>query len=298
MDTHYKKLMETVIPVVQKHFTSRTNEYKEDPTWQRYTALRDQLLNDRKQLRLTGGDFYDHRRGLLRWYSQQISFITHRHWQWMKRVWEDGLRDAWAGRQLKLVHQLSRKLSNTHLGPNKRRHDVTLHARHSVQQWSEVLTSDGPSGGLAGEIVDFDAFEAAVISSKDGHLVWPIAAEKEARQDLKDSVRCLKRAARRRNVPDHSFPAEIWVMLLQPTYRSKPDLLLRHGVGHDPPLDQDFFYHFKMAMHRILIHVRAAQSGPVIGNRSIGWQLDKGRGEGCKRIRLIHGLCPFWRGFH
>ena len=123
----------------------------------------------------------------------------------------------------------------------------------------------------------------------------------------------VRKAAKRRAVPDGTAPVEVWLMLLWPNFRFSLDNL---GVGH-----QDFRFYtveelrgaktcrpiesrglrapcFFQAIKRFLIFLRRARAVPVRWNFSFAAQLDKCNGKsGPDGLRLVFVFEAFGKDF-
>ena len=73
-----------------------------------------------------------------------------------------------------------------------------------------MLIKPGSEGGLNGEVIEYDILLDEYKRSFTQHALWTREVEQNARQEFCDTLRCLKKAARRRDVPPHFvLPAEV-----------------------------------------------------------------------------------------
>ena len=124
--------------------------------------------------------------------------------------------------------------------------------------------------------------------------------ETAARNDLRDTLRILKRGPKRKSCPEWSAPAELLIMALDPRYYAVRDLI-PHGLGYDvnecAKLTQA-----RNTLLKVLVQVRCADGGngatPYLAHLSRGVTLDKGnKKSGVKALRLIHMFCTWWKAF-
>lgn len=306
-DAHYAAMQGAIRPVVEQWFGLRGAQVaRPSAELTAYKQERDRLLRERRlhRRRLQAGESVDATvEGVLRTALQQatrsLRLLGRRRWKESRRLWEADLLQAWRRRDLRQVYYLSRRLAGQSHGPKKRRYDTMQSINPTTMEWKAGLELPRPQGGLAGTQYDIDEAIAEHVGDAPA-LRWVTAALLDsATDDLRATARCLRRAARRRSVPQHSWPAEVWHMLLQPRYVSMPHRRRGQGIGYLPEVAPDVLFACRRAVERLLVHCRRALQAPIIGNVSQGWQLDKGNNkEGVLRLRLIHGLCPLWRAYH
>ena len=95
-------------------------------------------------------------------------------------------------------------------------------------------------------------------------------AAKEASTDEQGLRFCLRKAKKRRAVPEWALPLEVWWLCLHPGYRLKDKHL---GVGADRTVPSTA--HTRDAIRRLLRMFRAADTTPLMWHRSLGCPIDK-----------------------
>ena len=89
-------------------------------------------------------------------------------------------------------------------------------------------------------------------------------------------------------------------MLLRPRFFTKPDVHLSLGVGvpHPSTVEVRGDGIFRHMFFELCVHIRRAECAPLVGCRSLDWQLDKKNSKlGTFGLRLLHGLCCLWRAY-
>ena len=111
---------------------------------------------------------------------------------------------------------------------------------------------------------------------------------REAREDMKGMRYYIRKAKKRRAVPEWALPLEIWWLCLHPDYRID-DTKLGLGADRAPPAAE----RTREAMNKLLGKIRETNTTPLSWHRSQGCPIDKpGEKTGCKGKRLIHLLDP------
>eukprot|EP00929_Paragymnodinium_shiwhaense_P081903 TRINITY_DN42968_c0_g1_i1.p1 TRINITY_DN42968_c0_g1~~TRINITY_DN42968_c0_g1_i1.p1 ORF type:complete len:196 (+),score=37.59 TRINITY_DN42968_c0_g1_i1:90-590(+) len=120
--------------------------------------------------------------------------------------------------------------------------------------------------------------------------------EAQTDRDMDGTAWRLFKMARRKATVGWSVPAEVWLMMARPRLLTKPEAA-RVGVGYvDEICNID---NIKVALRLSLQTARAGGWPPLVASLSNAWQLDKKNGKmGTEAIRLIHGMCPWWKAWH
>ena len=169
VDEHYRLFRVALQPVVEKHFASQKQLYKESAEWQAYKKKRDELLEEQRSLRMEG-DGSQQVREELRFCTREMRRVQRRHWAWQRECWDGELREAWQRRDTRRVHEISRRLSKAGLGPKKKRYDSIQKANPTKSEWTALLELPGAQGGLGGHIINFDDIVREL--TEDREHVW------------------------------------------------------------------------------------------------------------------------------
>ena len=118
--------------------------------------------------------------------------------------------------------------------------------------------------------------------------------ETAARNDLRDTLRILKRGPKRKSCPEWSAPDELLIMALDLWYYAVRDLI-PHGLGYDAT-ECTKLTRARNTLLKVLVQVRCADgcngATPYLAHLSRGVTLDKGnKKSGVKALRLIHMFC-------
>ena len=142
------------------------------------------------------------------------------------------------------------------------------------------------------EEADWEAWRA----EREGEIYeWDMTEEEQelAQQDLKLMRSYVKRAPKRRAVPEGSAPLELWHQLLYPNWRASQQT---GGVGYDASMPKvpGFWWIISVGLAKI----RHFQKAPLYWHRSRGAGLPKSAQHGPRGKRVVHVLLVFGKAFY
>ena len=199
------------------------------------------------------------------------------------------------------VHRLCVQLARNGRGVKGRRYTHVAAASPSLGESKKWLESPAEEGGMSAKIlVDYDAEVKKVLSCFEPSAPADLNRESAARNDLRDTLRILKRGPKRKSCPEWSAPAEGLIMALDPRYYAVRDLI-PHGLEYDAS-ECTKLTQARNTLLKVLVQVRCADGGngatPYLAHLSRGVTLDKGnKKSGVKALRLIHMFCTWWKAF-
>jgi len=246
-----------------------------------------------------------------------------------KEITELELSEAWRKRDMASVPRLSRALAGTGIGIKNRNYRANPSFSPSAAEWIQFLELPALRGGLAGEAttapwcaaVTDERYQQLLDISEYAHpdnYDVPKEMKKSAQKDFKYAVKAIRRSKLGRYAPAWSAPAEIYKMLLNPTWINSPSEYWKRpmGIGARPvaimseepnspdPYDKNQLQHLgkygeaAYRMFRLTVHVRRTESLPLQASLSYGFAPDKKNGKpGPAGRRLLHALCPWWRAY-
>ena len=285
IDDGYRTLLDTLLPIAKKHFGRARRA--PGATLAEHRALVRQLLRHRARLRELSEPhaFYDTQ---IRDYTNRIKWEVRRWSRSLRRTWTEGLHDAWRRRDLANVQYFCRRLSGTGLGPKRRNYSAVRCHHASADELATTLGLPGNQGGLSAVRVSLDDFLSKRAKLAPRGMQARDSAEVRGGRDLHKASWVLRRSCRRRSVPPWSLPGEIWLMLLKPSYYSKPRPS-PFGLGAKPDPPEVKF--ITSGLGSLATCWRACGRFPTCAGFSIGWQTPKPDGG----TRFLHGLCPLFR---
>ena len=199
------------------------------------------------------------------------------------------------------VHRLCVQLARNGRGVKGRRYTHVAAASPSIGESKKWLESPAEEGGRSAKILeDYDSEVRKVLSCFEPSAPADLNRETAARNDLRDTLRFLKRGPKRKSCPEWSAPAELLIMALDPRYYAVRDSI-PHGVGCDAT-ECTKLTKARNTLLKVLVQVRCADGGngatPYLAHLSRGVTLDKGnKKSGVKALRLIHMFCTWWKAF-
>lgn len=171
--------------------------------------------------------------------------------------------------------------------------------RPTESQLLDTLQKPGNLGGLSLRPITLEEFRCEHMRNLTGVDPWVADHHLDAaKKDVKAIAHVLKASpARKANLP-WSAPAKLFLLCLWPSCipyrREAAHDQFKAGIDataerYEAPLARRFLYD-------ILVAVRRLQLLPLDATRSQGWIVNKGTtAEGTKAVRLLHGLCDFWK---
>ena len=165
--------------------------------------------------------------------------------------------------------------------------------RSTIAEWTEFLAQPPQNGGMAAQVVDFEA----LIQDRECSNFLPLQATREqvslAKQDLQGIRQSIRRFAKRKSTPDWSAPVELWTLLLWPQRNMR---LFQAGLGSEnSPVQAPLFFR---RLQDILLRIRMTGKGPLEWFRSLAFNLDKPNGKpGPAGNRTIHTFCPIGKAW-
>lgn len=183
----------------------------------------------------------------------------------------DELRNAWKQRRLAVVDRLCRSIAGRRRGPRKRRYDMPVGFRPTIEDAEAHLQLPATLGGMQADRVDFEEARADLLEQQ---VFMPRITQEqiaEAKRDKRAMIVALCRAPRRRASPPWTAPLEAWLMLMRPRRLLKK---LPEGVGAPlvSELDNPVFHSH---LHSVLKDIRRSGRVPFSWVRSVGWNIPK-----------------------
>ena len=194
------------------------------------------------------------------------------------------------------VQKLSRRLSGKVSGPRNRRFTGLRSHNPDAETWTEFLAKSPAEGGCEAKTVNYEeewknSTEDSSVEYAPDHQQY----EYQANDDVKRIRRHVVRASKRRAVPEHLLPIEVWTMLLLPNYRMEKTNR-RVTVGRSERertkiCNSTFFNVFTF----ILAKIRRSQQTVLIWNKAQAAQLQTNvryEQHACKMVRLVFIFDP------
>ena len=122
-------------------------------------------------------------------------------------------------------------------------------------------------------------------------------------KDFQQTIEFLKSMGRRKSAPDHSMPSELFLLAMDPTYRTgrgvRPNTrcAFKGAVAANgaPKLNSDFV---RLRFEGFFSMIRRLDGAPLLFHRSKAVALDKHNGKPrMKGLRYIHSLCRLGNAF-
>ena len=160
-----------------------------------------------------------------------------------------------------------------------------------MQEWITTLQKEGGAGGMKCQLVDWETHNKKYKKDCDEAGRLPTTEDagsraKEAAEDHQGVVKTLRRMKKRRACPEWALPAELWLQLLRPNWRSRSDI---SGLGTTAHIKNP---NFQSCWKEVMRLIRDTGHTPMDWNRSRAFPLEKGQGkEGTESKRLIHISC-------
>ena len=245
-----------------------------------------------------GGRFADRER--LEMVSRQLKSLNKKAAAKWREDIDEEIHEAHRAADFARVHRLMAKRAGTGIGVKKRFYKAPSAFQASREEWLEELSKPGCLGGLRATTGSFEHMVENHIAERPPLERLPEDAYPEdwamARKDVDSVGRFLAKCKRRKSCPEWSCPAEFFLMILRPKWISSTRAFEGQGVGiARPEWNSDVLRDQLVNIH---LHVRAANWAPLLAHKSRAWILDKRNSKkGVKSLRVIHGLCPWWRHF-
>ncbi|CAK0841417.1 unnamed protein product, partial [Prorocentrum cordatum] len=222
--------------------------------------------------------------------QEQLRAVAHRLHQQRRqeraaktRYMEEEIETAWRSRKLALAMRLSREAGRCRFGPKKRDGRAVRVAQPTREEWLTAWRQAGKDGGTSAT----EVATPELIGSTDALPDLTVEMGERARADIRRVSRAVRRAGRRRAVPDRPPPVELWQFCFHPDKRYVRG---RWGVGADAGIpDMACFAEAMLGGFRM---IRQASRTPSHWHHSTAVGLRKSGAPGVKGKRVVHVLDP------
>ena len=193
------------------------------------------------------------------------------------------------------MHRLRRLIAANKRGPNKRIVGVMANFHPCAREVLDFYSQAGPQGGAAAVQVDFDDMLLRRKDELTGLRLRQRGSARQAARDLADISRAVRKAAKRKWVPEWALPLELWHACLLPGHRWER-VMRKAGVGSgEKPADNAAI---RKALLAFLEQCRDTGLAPLLWARLRGVFISKGGNKALfKNTWGVFTQCPFAKGF-